>query len=163
MANEMTYSDDKAKVWELAEKIDFCMLVTRSGEDYRSRPMSTHIDRTDGSFLFLTSVDDYKDDEIARDPNVNLAFADNKAMKYLSVSGKASLLNDREKIKELWSVPAKAFWNSPEDPSIRILKVVPSSAEYWDSPGKLVSMIKMAAAAVSDSKPDLGDNVKVTL
>jgi general stress protein 26 len=154
---------DTEKVWELSEKIDFCMLVTRHGGAMRSRPMSTHVDRAANAFLFLTSVDDYKDDEIAKDPSVNLAFADNKGMRYLSVSGNASILNNREKIKELWSVPAEAWWDSPEDPSIRILKVLPDSAEYWESPGKIVSMIKMAAAAVSDSKPNLGDNVKVTM
>ena len=163
MTSEHHTSDDAAKVWELAEKIDFCMLVTRSGDHLRSRPMSSNVDQAANEFLFLTSIDDYKDDEIERDPQVNLAFADNKSMKYLSVSGKASIHNDREKIKELWSMPAKAWWDGPEDPSIRILKVVPSSAEYWDSPGKIVSMIKMAAAAVSDAKPDLGDSAKVQL
>lgn len=163
MADQNTHHDEAQKVWELAENIDFCMLVTRIGNALRSRPMSTNVDRAQNAFLFLTSVDDYKDDEIAKDPSVNLAFSDNKNMKYLSVSGKATILNDREKIKELWSVPAKAWWDGPEDPSIRILKVTPESAEYWDSPGKLVSLFKMAAAAVSDSKPDLGDNVKVSL
>jgi general stress protein 26 len=71
--------------------------------------------------------------------------------------------NDRERIKELWSTPAKAWWDSPDDLSIRVLKVTPSFAEYWDSPGTIVSYIKMAAAAVSNTKPDMGDNEKVDM
>ena len=44
-----------------------------------------------------------------------------------------------------------------------MLKVEPASAEYWDSPGTVVSYIKMAAAAISSSKPDMGENEKVNL
>ena len=92
-----------------------------------------------------------------------VAFADSKGQKYVSVSGSASVSNDREQIRELFSTPAKAWWDDAEDPSIRILKVEPTSAEYWDSPGTVVSYIKMIAAAVSDAKPDMGENEKVSL
>jgi general stress protein 26 len=92
-----------------------------------------------------------------------LAFADSKGQKYVSVSGNAEVLNDRDRIKELWSTPAKAWWDNPDDPSIRVLKVTPAFAEYWDSPGTIVSYIKMAAAALSSSKPDMGDNGQVAM
>jgi general stress protein 26 len=86
-----------------------------------------------------------------------------QAPKYVSISGTAVIQNDREKIREFWAIPAKAWWESADDPSIRILKVSPSFAEYWDSPGTIVSYIKMAAAAVTRTRPDMGDNVKVNL
>ncbi len=41
--------------------------------------------------------------------------------------------------------------------------MTPSSAEYWDSPGTIISYIKMAAAAASNSKPDMGDNTEIKL
>jgi len=41
--------------------------------------------------------------------------------------------------------------------------VRPKDAQYWDSPGTVVSYIKMLAAAVTDAKPALGDNAKVQL
>jgi hypothetical protein len=41
--------------------------------------------------------------------------------------------------------------------------VTPSFAEYWDSPGTIVSYIKMAAAALSSAKPDMGENAKVAM
>lgn len=71
--------------------------------------------------------------------------------------------NDREKIRDLWSMPAKAWWDSADDPSIRILKFTPTSAEYWDSSGTVISYIKMAAAAVTNTRPDLGDNAEVEM
>ncbi|MBW9114800.1 pyridoxamine 5'-phosphate oxidase family protein [Rhizobium cauense] len=159
MANET----EQNKVWDLAEKIGFCMLTTRAAGELRARPMSAYVERLENSFYFLTDVASHKDDEIASHPQVCLAFADSKGQKYVSVSGVAEIQNDREKIRDLWATPAKAWWDSPDDPSIRILKVTPSSAEYWDSPGTIVSYIKMAAAAVSSSKPDMGDNAKVDM
>ena len=111
----------------------------------------------------LTDVRRQKDDEIAKSPQLALSFADTGGQKYVSISGHAEVSNDRAKIKELWSTPAKAWWDSPDDPNIRVLKVTPIEAEYWDSPGTIVSNIKMAVAAATGSKPDLGTNRKVAV
>jgi general stress protein 26 len=66
-------------------------------------------------------------------------------------------------VRELWGTPAKAWWDSPDDPNIRVLKVTPKDAEYWDSPGTVVSYVKMAAAAATGTRPDLGENRKVAM
>lgn len=157
------HEDDQAKVWDLAEDIGFCMLTTQSDNNLRARPMSAYAERDTNAFYFLTDVASHKDEEIARHSAVCLAFANPKGQKYVSISGKAEIQNDRDKIRDLFAIPAKAWWDSPEDPSIRILKVTPSFAEYWDSPGTVVSYIKMAAAAVSDMKPDLGKSAAVKM
>ncbi|MDH6266886.1 general stress protein 26 [Rhizobium sp. SG_E_25_P2] len=159
----MAELDDTEKVWSLIDKIGFCMMVTKIGDDMRARPMSAYSEQIDNAIYFLTDVASHKDDEIARYPHVCLAFADTKGQKYVSLSGTAEVLNDRDRIRELWATPAKAWWDSPDDPSIRILKVTPAFAEYWDSPGTVISYIKMAAAAVSNSKPDMGDNAQVSM
>ena len=158
-----TVEDHDKKAWDLAEKVGFCMLTTTSGTHLKARPMSAYAERTENAFYFLTDVASHKDEEVARYPNVCLAFADAKGQKYVSVSGAATIQNDREKIRDLWATPAKAWWENADDPSIRILKVTPSSAEYRDSPGIVVSYIKMAAAAVTSAKPDMGDNAKVQM
>ncbi|UHS63547.1 pyridoxamine 5'-phosphate oxidase family protein [Agrobacterium vaccinii] len=155
--------NDITKVWELAEKIGFCMLTTQTGADLRARPMSAYAEQLENAFYFLTDVASHKDEEVSRYPNVCLAFADSKGQKYVSISGVAEVQNDREKIRDLWATPAKAWWDDADDPSIRILKVTPSFAEYWDSPGTVISYIKMAAAAVSNTRPDMGENAKVEM
>ena len=157
------HKDKTGHAWDMMEKIGFCMLSTRTGDDIRSRPMAAHVEPMENAVYFLTDVESHKDDEILRWPNVNLAFAESKGQKYVSVTGEATVSNDRERIRELWSTPAKAWWASANDPAIRVLKVTPKYAEYWDSPMTVVSYVKMFAAAVSGSRPDMGDNAKVTL
>jgi general stress protein 26 len=156
-------TDNLEKVWELVDRIGFCMLTTQTGSDIRARPMSAYAEKIENSVYFLTDVASHKDEDIARHPNVCLAFADTKGQKYVSLSGSAEILNDREKVRDLWATPAKAWWDSPDDPSIRVLKITPSFAEYWDSPGTVISYIKMAAAAMTSAKPDMGDNAKVDM
>ncbi len=155
--------DDIGKVWDLIERIGFCMLVTRIGSELRARPMSAYGERIENAVYFLTDVAGDKDEEVALHANVCLAFAESRGQKYVSVSGIAEIQDDRERIKELWATPAKAWWESADDPAIRVLKVTPSFAEYWDSPGSVISYIKMAAAAVSGARPDMGNNAKVEM
>jgi general stress protein 26 len=158
-----TNGSNVERVWDLAKKIGFAMLVTRHGERLRSRPMGAYVVRDDNTIYFLTDARRHKDEEIERDAHVNLAFADTGGQKYVSISGLAKVSNDRAKIKELFSTPAKAWWDSADDPNIRVLKVTPDEAEFWDSPGGVVSYVKMAVAAVTGTRPDLGDNRKVAI
>lgn len=159
----MAYTANADRVWELMEKIGFCMLASLDGEWIRSRPMSAYACSKENCIYFLTDVDSAKDDEVAAWPQVNLSFADTSKQSYVSMTGRAEVSDDRAKIRELFSTPAKAWWEDAEDPSIRVLKVTPHDAQYWDSPGTVRSYIKMAAAAVSDTRPDLGENEKVNL
>ena len=154
---------DLDRVWELMKKIGFAMLVTRDGEKLRARPMSAYLERESNAIYFLTDARRHKDEEIARNPNINLSFANASDQKYVSITGTAEVSNDRARIKQLFSTPAKAWWDSAEDPNIRVLKITPDDAEFWDSPGSVISYVKMAAAAVTGTRPDLGDNRKVAM
>jgi len=162
MADDTT-AHDIERVWELMRKIGFAMLVTSDGGRLRARPMSAYLERDENAIYFLTDARRHKDEEIARDPNVNLSFADAGSQKYVSLTGHAVVSNDRARIRELFSTPAKAWWASAEDPNIRVLKITPDDAEFWDSPGSVISYVKMAAAAVTGTRPDLGDNRKVSM
>src|SRR6201997_2793075 len=138
MANDNTARDiDRA--WERMKKIGFAMLVTHDGDKLRARPMSAFLERENNAIYFLTDARRHKDEEIARNPGVNLSFANTSDQKYVSVTGTAVVSNDRAKIRELFSTPAKAWWNSAEDQNIRVLKITPDDAEFWDSPGSVIS------------------------
>jgi general stress protein 26 len=164
-AHDMAHDNarDVNRAWDLMKKIGFAMLVTRDGDKLRARPMSAYLDRNANTICFLTDSRRYKGEEIARDPSINLSFADSGSQKDVSPTGTAVVSNDRAKITELFSTPAKAWRDSAEDPDIRVLKVTPDDAEFWDSPGSVLSYVKMVAAAVTGSRPDIGENRKVPM
>ena len=161
LANDNARDVDRA--WELMQKIGFAMLVTRDGDKLRARPMSAYLERDNNAVYFLTDARRHKDEEIAKNPGINLSFADASDQKYVSVTGTAVVSNDRAKIKQLFSTEAKAWWDSAEDPNIRVLKITPDDAEFWDSPGTVISYVKMAAAAVTGTRPEIGNNRKVAM
>lgn len=156
----MEYADID-RVWDLMKKIDVCMLATWDGRELHARPMGAYVRREDNAVYFLSDVRRHKDDEIRQYRKVCLAFADTGGQKYVSLAGHAEVSSDRGKIRELWGTPAKAWWDSPDDPNIRVLKVTPQEAEFWQGSGTTLSTIKMAAAAVTGTRPDMGENRKV--
>ena len=157
----MAADTDADRVWELMQKISICMLTTHDGENIRSRPMGAYARPEEDAIYFLSDARRHKDEEIRANPNVCLAFADGH--KFVSVTGRGVVSRDKAKIKELWGTPAKAWWDSPDDPNIRLLTVTPNDAEFWEGPGKVVATIKMMAAAATKSRPDLGENRKVAM
>lgn len=156
-------TDDTHRVWELMEKFAICMMSTWNGQELRVRPMSANLNRERNEICFLTDMRWHADDEIAKYPKLALSFADNGDQKYVAVSGRGAISNDRARIKELFSIPAKAWWESANDPNIRLLTVTPTGAEYWDGRGKVASYLSMAMAAATGSRPDVGEKRKVSL
>jgi general stress protein 26 len=154
-------ANDVDRVWELMEKISICMLTTHDGARIRSRPMAAFVRRNDDAVYFLTDAQDHKDEEIGDNPNVGLGFADGQ--KFVSVSGHAAISRDTSKIRELWGPSARMWWDSPDDPNIRLLTVTPDEAEFWEGPGKIIGAIKMIAAAATSTRSNYGENRKVAM
>ena len=155
---EMSHID---RVWHLAERIGICMFITWDGERQRARPLAAHVKRDEHALYFLSDVEGHKDNEIEKFPTVSLAFADTRRVKYVAITGKAAISNDRAQIKDLWNPWAKAWWNSADDPNIRVIKVSPEDAELWDSPGRIAATVAMLSAVLTGKSPKLLDNAKL--
>jgi general stress protein 26 len=156
-------ASDIDHVWRLIEDIPIAMVVTHEGpgQTLRARPMAIRPAKDEGAIYFLTDADAPKADEIRIRPSVCLALSDNKSQRYVSVSGRADLIDDRERIKTYWSVYDKAFWPDKDDPRIRLLRVTPESAEFWEGDGRVVTAVKLVAAIASGERMTVGENEKV--
>lgn len=154
---------DTEHLWELMKSISFCMLSNWDGERIHSRPMGAVVRPQEHAIYFFTDERAHKDDEICRYPKVCLAFADPKGQKYVSVSGTAESDRDRNKIEELWAIPAKVWWKTTDNPHLRLIKVTPEQAEYWDAPGNVISSLRVAFALVKGTYPRAGQHEKVKL
>ncbi len=156
-----THSDDVARLGELLEDIDFCMLTTIDGEgQLHARPMSTQQMTFDGTLHFLTDRESHKVEDIERDPQVLVSYADPKEQTYVSVHGRARLARDEQLLEELWSPAFRAWWpNGRNDPSILVLSVDVDRADYWESPGsRLTQLVGFAKTAMGrGSGEDLGE------
>jgi len=163
MAEPAASPDDVARVWSLMEKIKVCMLTSHDGEKIRARPMGAHPRPATNAILFLTDIRGHKDEEMAHDSHVCLSFAKPDEGKFLVVTGRASLHNDRDLIRDLWDADADAFWEGPEDADVRVISVTPEDAQFWEGPHGLAATFAMVVAAITAGPPVLGDQRKVDL
>jgi general stress protein 26 len=154
---------DIDRVWALIHDIPVAMVITHDGQGQhmRARPMAMRPARAESAIYFLTDVDAPKADEIRRNETVCLALADNRNQKYVSITGQAEIIDDRNRVEEIWSVYDKAFWPDKNDPRIRILRVTPESAEFWEGAGMVVTAVKLVAAIASGERMNVGANEKV--
>src|SRR5690606_5299575 len=99
-----TVNEKRAELWEKIKDIRVAML-TSVGEDGRlySRPMYTQeADRDDGLWFF-TAKSSTKAEKIAGHHEVNVSYVDQQKNLYVSVAGRASVVDDPEKERELWN------------------------------------------------------------
>lgn len=155
-----------AKLAELIKGIKFAMLTTVEEDgSLRSRPMEARAQEFDGDLWFFTRASAPKVEEVEREQNVNVSFADPNEQHYVSVSGKARLVRDRQKIEELWSPVYKGWFpKGLDDPDLALLKVTAEKAEYWDGESSTVAYLAgMVKAAVTGTSYQAGENEKVDL
>ena len=147
------------KLKELIKSESICHFCTNlAKQPISSRPMSTQKVDDDGNIWFMSSIKSGKNEEIEKNNSVQLFYSNPSDYEFLSVFGKASIYTDREKIYELWTPFAKAwFEDGKDDVDISLIKVEPEESYYWDTKSnKMISMIKMLAAMVTGSGPDDG-------
>ena len=127
---------DLDRLAKMMAGIDFCMMTTHGNRGtFHTRPMSNNGEvELDADSWFFTSKDTCKVDELERDDHVSLAFTggSKKAPKWIAVSGRAKLVDDVAKKKELWVDDLeKWFENGPEDPNIVLIRVRAERASWW--------------------------------
>ncbi len=151
----------------LSEKIKqskVAMLTTVDEDDgiLRSRPMITQKMDCDGELWFLTQASASKVGE-AQNHQVNLSYALPAENCYVSVSGVAHLVRDRQKVEQFWQ-PLHTTWfqGGKDDPDLALLKVTVTSAEYWDGPAnKMVQIFQTARSLSTDRQMETHEKLQM--
>lgn len=152
------------KLRELVHDIDIAMVTTVSPEGaLRSRPMGTREFTTDGEIWFFTADDSVKAGDLAAEQAVNLSYADPRKQRFVSVTGNAEIIHDRERARELWHPFVKAWFpGGLDDPHLALLRVRVETAEYWNTEeSRMVQLIELTKSVATGRAPDLGENRKV--
>nr|WP_314088249.1 pyridoxamine 5'-phosphate oxidase family protein [uncultured Shinella sp.] len=122
------------------KKIDFCMMSTHGGSSViTNRPMSNNGDVDyDGDSWFFSFEDTRKVADIARDPQVTLAFTEppsllGKPGVFISIEGEARISKDKAQFEEHW-VPDLDRWftEGADTPGLVLIQVRGKRVQYWD-------------------------------
>ena len=148
---DLAGSEAIKKIKNLADKATcfFCSNI-KTGIPFSTRPMSVQKIDDDGNFWFLSSNDSHKDDQLQHDPFVHLLFQGSPYSDFLDIYGIATVIEDKELIKELWEPILKTwFTEGVDDPRISVIKVEPTEGYYWDNKhGNAIAFVKKLAGSV---------------
>jgi len=151
-------TDAIGKIKELVKQAPTCFFCTslQPGQPFATRPMSVQTVDDAGHLWFLSASDSKKNQELARNPRVQLLFQGSAHSDFLTLEGSAVVSRNRDKIKELWQPLLKTwFTDGVEDPRITVLEVRPSGGYYWDTKhGRMVAFAKMAVGAMTGRTMD---------
>ncbi len=166
MAHEEKH-DDRAKLYDLMEKIGIAMLTTvETDGSLHTRPMGFREADAEGDLWFFADKTESVAKNVAANPRVGLGFSDTHGNVYVAVSGTGTLVDDRATIDEKWVDSLKAWFpKGKDDPSIVLLRVSPEKGEYWNSVASPLVVAVGFVKAKLTGKPadDLVEQAKVEL
>jgi general stress protein 26 len=148
-------------LWKFIKDIRFAMLTHRHADgSLHAHPLTTQNRslKPGEPLYFFVSRSTEVGQRLRADGNVNLAYCDLKEDVWVSITGRASISEDLARKKQLFNALAKAWFpGGAEDPDLELVEVEIVDAEYWNvKESKATQLLKMAGAAVSGNKPEMG-------
>ncbi len=149
-------SDEREHFQKLLEQFQIAMLVTHTTDGHlRARPMTLANVEANGRLWFITDSETAKAHEIEHESDVLVVCQNDRAV-YLSLQGRARLVQDRPKIQELWQEPFRVWFpKGKDDPHLALIQVEPIEGEYWDNQGlkKVRYMLEAVKAYATGTTP----------
>ncbi len=148
-----------ARLNSLTRNLKVAMLTTRGADGtLHCRPMAKVGKKVDRTLWFYAAAHSEKCREVQEEAEVNVAYADPRNHRYVSVSGRARQVNDPELAKELWT-PWIRLWfpHGLQDPDLVLLEVTAEWAEYWEVPTLSTLPLLRLAKIMLSRKPHLAD------
>lgn len=139
---------DKAlqKIRELLKQFPIAFMVTAQDHAVVARPIGVVGDHAafDGSLWFITDRRSRKVQAIQSGATTALLFQNDREGAYLHLTGRAEVVEDAAKLKELYT-PVQRTWfpDGLDDPHMTLLRFDADSANYWDGHA---SMLRLAVA-----------------
>ena len=135
-------------------------LLAADGE--RPVPMSPQGDEDENAIWFITAAGSAAHRGAKSGGEASFHVADSKAHLYANVFGKLSLVNDSDKLDELWNAFAAAwFEDGRDDSAVQLVKFTPHEAEVWAGDGGASFLYEIAKANITGDTPDAGEHGRV--
>jgi len=159
------------KFYSMVEDIEVAMMTTRRRDGHlESRAMANQKRAAGADLWFVSAAGTAKLRDLEHDPHLNLAYYKDRTREWISVSGLATVSQDRGKIRELWA-PDWAAWfardsdpksGTPDDPRIVLIGVDIHAAVFLEvNKPTPVILYELAKGWVTGEAPELGETHRI--
>jgi general stress protein 26 len=160
-------TNDLTKLYQMIDDLEIAMMTTRRADGHlESRAMATQKHASGADLWFVTSEGSQKLNDVRFDPHINLAFYKDGSNEWISVSGIASIVRDRAKIRELYAEDWKIWFQddgdprhgTADDPRMVLIGVDVHAAVFLevDKPRPVV-LFELAKGWLTGQEPKLGE------
>jgi general stress protein 26 len=158
---------EKEKFYSMIDDIEIAMMTTRRSDGHlRSRAMATQKRAAGADLWFVTCEGTAKLKDLSQDPHLNLTYYRESSMEWISISGTATISEDRQKIHELYASDWKAWFpdegdrrhGTPDDPRMVLIGVQVHAAEFLEvNKPKPVVLYEVVKGWLTGAQPDIGE------
>ena len=158
---------DLEKLFEHINDIEIAMMTTRRADGHlQSRAMATQRRAAGADLWFVTLLGTPKLADLASDPHVNLSYYKDRTREWVSVSGLATVTQDRAKIHELWAPDWQAWFpkgddprhGTKDDPRMILIGVTVHAAMFLEvNKPQPVILFELIKGWATGSTPELGE------
>ncbi|MFN0102217.1 MAG: pyridoxamine 5'-phosphate oxidase family protein [Bryobacteraceae bacterium] len=166
MTSESNYetlhiSGDEAltKVRQLLKHFRNAMMITTGNGSLHSRPMGLQgdADKFEGTLWFFTDRTSRKVEEIKLDPSISLLFQSDGDSAYMHLFGRAEVVDDRAKMKELYTLLLRTWFpEGVDDPRMTLIRFEADHGDFWDSPGGMLQVLAAFTKSIITGTPGQG-------
>ncbi|MFN3722219.1 MAG: pyridoxamine 5'-phosphate oxidase family protein [Paracoccaceae bacterium] len=147
------------KFWKEMEAVHSAMLAVG---DARHVPMSPYARHEDRAIWFITAHGTAMVEALANGSAEASLIVTGESNIHARIEGAAEIVQDRAKLEELWNTIASSWFDSVDDPDIRLIRMTPANAEVWLTSGALGFAFELVKSKVTGDKPDMGEHFSLS-
>jgi general stress protein 26 len=160
----LTGDEALTKIRKLLETFPIAFMVTSGSGGLTARPIGIVGDNAafDGTLWFITDKRSRKVAAIEAGATTTLLFQNDKEGTYLHLTGRASVVDDAEKLEELYTTLQRTWFpKGVDDPDITLVRFDADEASYWDSHDSYLRLAAAFAKSVLTGTPGKSGNAGV--
>jgi general stress protein 26 len=158
--HETTEIEDQParRVDEVLDGVRVAMLTTDTADGLEARPLTIVAQGVDTLWFLVSRRAHWVSVATASRRDALLAFEDTRHASYVCLVGRLRLDDDPARARDLWTAPARAYFDGPEDPDLVALAFDVTGGRWWDGPDSRIGQsLALARAIVTHDASKVGE------
>jgi general stress protein 26 len=146
------------RVDEVLDGIRVAMLTTESDDGIEARPLTIAAQDVDTLWFLVSRSAHWLKATVLSSQQSLLAFEDARHSSYVCLIGTLRLDDEPDRVRDLWTAPARAYFDGPDDPDVVALAFDVTGGRWWDGPDSRIGQsLALARAIVTHDSSKVGE------
>jgi general stress protein 26 len=151
------------RVDEVLDGVRVAMLTTETDDGLEARPLTIVAQDVDRLWFLVSRSAHWVNAATLSGQQSLLAFEDARHASYVCLVGRLRLDDEPSRVRALWTAPARAYFDGPDDPDIVALAFDVVGGRWWDGPeSRIGQSLALARAIVTHDPSKVGEVGAVT-